>query len=199
MKNWIHSLPPLGLAALLFTLTACVTVNIYFPAAEAEAAARTIVREVLHEESLPSDIEPQSASPAHWKMALLNFIVPAAAAAEQPNIKIDTPAIRKLRLSMRSRSIALQPFFRKGAVGFLSNGMIGVRDLSVVQLRLKNKAKQLVSAENKDRTALYREIARGNGYPERQARIQSIFAKVWADEAPSGYWVQSIDGTWKQK
>ncbi len=34
------------LSALFFLLTACVTINIYFPAAAAEKAADTIIKEI---------------------------------------------------------------------------------------------------------------------------------------------------------
>jgi hypothetical protein len=36
----------IGLLCLLMTLTACVTINIYFPAAEAQKAADKIIDEV---------------------------------------------------------------------------------------------------------------------------------------------------------
>ena len=39
-----------GYPLLALMLTACVTINIYFPAAAAEEAARTIVRDVLNSE-----------------------------------------------------------------------------------------------------------------------------------------------------
>lgn len=45
MLNRIIGFPLMALA-----LTACVTINIYFPAAAAEEAARTIVRDVLKSE-----------------------------------------------------------------------------------------------------------------------------------------------------
>ena len=35
---------------MVLVVTACVTINIYFPAAAAEEAARTIVRDVLKSE-----------------------------------------------------------------------------------------------------------------------------------------------------
>ena len=40
-------------------LSACVTINIYFPAAAAEDAARVIVRDVLNEEEARSFKEKQ--------------------------------------------------------------------------------------------------------------------------------------------
>jgi len=37
------------LFSMLLTLTACVTINVYFPASQAEAAAERIVDEILGE------------------------------------------------------------------------------------------------------------------------------------------------------
>ena len=41
-----------GYPLMALALTACVTINIYFPAAAAEEAARTIVRDVLKSEQI---------------------------------------------------------------------------------------------------------------------------------------------------
>jgi uncharacterized protein YdbL (DUF1318 family) len=56
----------------------------------------------------------------------------------------------------------------------------------------------LVAAENKDRSALYAEIARANGHPEWKADIQSTFAKRWINKASKGWWYNTGSG-WKQK
>ena len=45
-----------------FTLAACVTINIYFPAAAAERAADRIIDEIL--QTKPDSVKPQAASPA---------------------------------------------------------------------------------------------------------------------------------------
>ena len=45
-----------------FTLAACVTINIYFPAAAAERAADRIIDEIL--QTKPESVKPQAAPPA---------------------------------------------------------------------------------------------------------------------------------------
>lgn len=196
----------IGWPLMALLLASCVTINIYFPAAAAEEAARTIVRDVLgkegEKEALPAD-EPQSSVPASpaWLIAgrVLEALVPAAHAAGQPNIDISSPAIKRLRASMGRRQAQLEPFYLAGAVGFANNGSIAVRDLAAADLRDRGKMKKLVAQENKDRSALYREIARANGHPEWEQQVRNTFARVWQEEARGGYWVQLSDGSWKQQ
>ena len=79
------------------------------------------------------------------------------------------------------------------------DGLVAVRDLGAAALRDRSRVKKLVADENRDRNALYREIARANGHPEWEAQIRSTFAKVWIQEAGRGYWYQAPDGSWRQR
>ncbi len=193
---------------LAMVLASCVTINIYFPAAAAEEAARTIVRDVLGKDDeaqkpqqTPQE-KPQSSRESGLArglaMRLLDALVPAAHAA-QANIDISSPAINAIRASMAKRQGALAPFYRKGVIGFDRNGLVSVRDLSAASLRDRSRVKKLVAAENRDRNALYREIARANGHPEWEKDIRATFARVWAEEANPGYWYQAADGSWQQR
>ena len=204
----------LGYSLMVLSLAACVTINIYFPAAAAEEAARTIVRDVLGDEASPpseqapvpesegSDTRSSHDSPS-LKLsssveALLNFVVPAAHAA-QPNIDIESPSIRKLRSAMSARQSGLTAFYRSGALGFTNHGLVSVRDLKLIPLRDRQRVKKMVADENGDRKALYAEIARANGHPEWEDSIRDIFARVWVEEAPKGYWYQNSKGGWQKK
>jgi hypothetical protein len=117
----------LGYPLMALALTACVTINIYFPAAAAEEAARTIVRDVLkgEEGDAPSppvqgDKESHQLRPGPLMLALgvlLENLVPAAQAA-QADININTPGIRAIRSSMQGRQSSLAPFYRsRGRAG----------------------------------------------------------------------------------
>ena len=198
----------LGVPLLLLVLTACVTINIYFPAAAAEEAARTIVRDVLNSEQTPGDAGPQEQlpqshyeQPPAWLIAaghVIHALVPAAQAA-QADIDINTPAIRTIRASMQKRQGQLATFYRSGAVGFDQRGNVAVRDAKLVSLKDRNRVKKLVSDENADRARLYREIARANGHPEWEGQVRETFARVWIEEARPGYWYQAGSGAWKQR
>lgn len=196
----------LGLPLLLIVLSACVTINIYFPAAAAEEAARTIVRDVLNSEQPPADTgsqQPQSRHepPSRWLIAaghVLQVLVPPAHAA-QANMDINTPAIRAIRASMQQRQGQLAAFYRSGAIGFDQRGDVAVRDIKLVSLRDRNQVSKLVSDENADRAKLYREIARANGHPEWEGQVRDTFARVWIEEASPGYWYQAAGGAWQQR
>lgn len=200
----------LGFPLIAMALTACVTINIYFPAAAAEEAARTIVRDVLKSEEPGQGTTPAPESndqssrddrPSALLIAfggLLERLVPPAQAA-QADININTGPIRAIRASMQRRQSELAPFYRSGAIGFDNRGSVAIRDLGAVELKDRNRLKKLVADENADRSRLYREIASANGHPEWESEVRQTFAKVWADEAPRGYWYQDPGGSWRQR
>ncbi|MGH8630260.1 MAG: YdbL family protein [Burkholderiales bacterium] len=190
----------------LFALTAgCVTVNVYFPAAAAEKAADRIIQEVYGPEQpgpdAPSQPDAAPAAPdesgggAQW---VLDFLVPPAH-AQQPNIDISTPGINKLKGAMTQRHRQLEPFYAGGAVGMDNSGLITLRDPKAVSIKDRNTVNQLVTAENRDRNALYAEIAKANGHPEWEQDIRGTFARRWVANAPPGWYFQDSGGSWKQK
>jgi uncharacterized protein YdbL (DUF1318 family) len=182
-------------------LTACVTINVYFPAAEAEQAAREFVERVIGDEAQRRDDRPppQGALRRSPGDMLLAFFI-ADAHAQSADITIRTPAIQAIqdRMAERFRS-RLSAGFDAGALGFGRDGMIVVRDLS--QLALKDRAaiNQAVSEDNRDRNAVYREIAVANGHPEWEGQIRETFARQWIASARSGWWYQDAGGNWQQK
>ena len=107
----------LSLISFCLFLAACVTVNVYFPAAAAEKAVDKFVKEVYGEtvedqpeadqqeqkqdeeageESPSSYLKPVHSAESSLVMNLVNFVIPVAVAA-QPNIDISTPATNKLK------------------------------------------------------------------------------------------------------
>jgi len=66
-------------------------------------------------------------------------------------------------------------------------------------LKQRADAQRLVEAENQDRQRLYLEIARANGFPDKIAEVQAIFAQSWRDKAAKGWYIEQTGGTWKQK
>ncbi len=194
------SISPLLLALLL--LSACVTINVYFPAAAAQEAADRIIKDVYgNEQKTPQPAEPSSqlqTPPFAMVMvgAVLEWLVPPAQAMD---IDIQSPGIQRLKGAMTARHQQLAPYYASGAVGMTRNGEIAVRDLNAVSLRDRAQVSQLVAAENQDRTALYNEIARANQHPEWADDIRKTFARRWVDNAPAGWWYQNESGSWVQK
>lgn len=182
---------------VLVILTACVTVNIYFPAPEVRKAAEEIVVETWGDER--SDAAParkDDGDESSW----LDHLGPATAHAADPDVNVSTAAIRALKASMAARAGELKPFLRAGAVGIGRDGMLVVRDAEGVSLKDRATVRRLVDAENRDRASLYREIAKANDYgEERVPDIQRIFAETWIEKAEAGWPVQKPDGSWSKR
>jgi uncharacterized protein YdbL (DUF1318 family) len=190
-------------------LAACVTVNVYFPAAAAEKAADQIIDTV-------TGAQPQSSNPTQKPQSstlqpsannillaavgnVLEMLVPAANAQGAANLDVNTPEIRAVTGSMQARFGQLKPYLDSGAVGLTADGHVEVRDANAIPLAERAKVKTLVAEENRDRETLYTEIAKANGHPEWKSDIQSTFARRWIERASSGSWYQDAGGGWKQK
>ncbi len=199
----------IGLIIPLLILAACVTINVYFPAAAAESAAKTIVRDVLNTpdggpvEAPPMELEKDSflQDQGSFGVMLVTRVMSllAAPAIAEANIKIDTPVIRRLRRSLKQRHVQLRPYYQSGALGLTQKGLVNVRNLGAVPLKERSRLKKLVADENNDRNALYKEIARANGHPEWKEDIRQTFARVWINEAKRNVWYQDSKGKWRQK
>ena len=189
--------PLLVVGALV--LAACVTINVYFPAAEAQEAAAEFVDKVIGEDK---DAAPAPAKPPQaFNLPRFNpiaFLI-SDAHAQSADITIRTPAIQAIQDRMAARfKNSLQAHFDGGALGFGSDGLIVLRDAAKVPLKDRVSVNQWVAEDNRDRKAVYREIAVANGHPEWEDEIRDTFAKQWIASAHAGWWYQD-GGAWKQK
>jgi len=199
MKPRAISVPSLVVALFL---TACVTINIYFPAAQAQEAAEIIVEDILGGEAkgapVPPADSPASSSPASSGLNLLDWLIPQVRAAGA-DFSADTPEIRRLQASLKSRHMTLKPFFDGGAIGFTADGLTAVREPAEISLRDRTRVNKLVEADNAERMRLYREIARANGHPEWEKQVRKTFADTWIEQANAGWWYQDSKGAWVRK
>ena len=191
------------LVSSMLVLAACVTINVYFPAAAAERAAEEFVGDVLgepdQEGSLFMPINPEYQPVVYATRVVLDFLVPSAQ-AQSPEIDINTPQINaiKSRMAQRQRS-SLNSLFDAGAIGFSNDGLVEIRDRSAVSLNERRNLESVVADENRDRKAVYREIAVANGHPEWEKDIQQTFAREWVQNARGGWYYQNASGAWVQK
>ena len=187
-------------------LSACVTVNVYFPAAEAKEAAKDFVEKVIGDDAIPADTSPAK-TPGGGMAQLLRRIDPlslvgigTAQAQEQPDINMKTPAIQAIQSRMTARFDAtLRKGFDAGALGFGKDGMIVLREPAQLELKDRAGMQAAVADDNRDRKALYHEIAVANGHPDWEGKIREVFAKQWVASARGGWWYQDASGAWKQK
>src|SRR5690606_10233013 len=134
MKSWIGI--PFAAALLV---SACVTINVYFPAAEAREVAREFVEDVIAD---PAN-RPQADGDGGMALRtdrprfdpwMLLGIAPAHAQS-RPDITIQTPAIQALKAKMEGRFATLRPHYDSGAPGFTNDGLVVVRDAARPDLR----------------------------------------------------------------
>ncbi len=192
-------LSAVALMAAFAALAACVTINVYFPEAAADKAAQQFVDKVLEaapKTTPPANEPPPGKSPGAM---LLDFLVPSAY-AQSANVNIQTPQIQAIQARMQQRfASSLAPYFASGAVGFTADGLVAMRDAAVVPLPERAGLNAAIADENRDRQAVYREIAVANGHAEWESQIRSTFAKQWIQQAKTGWYYQDSGGTWKQK
>ena len=206
----------MGIPVAAVLLTACVTINVYFPAAEAKEAAKEFVEKVIGDEAKDVNVKPAPPKPGDGggmamqphpgersllaRVDLLSLIgIGTAYAQSQPDITIKTPAIQAIQARMAERFDAqLRAGFDAGALGFAGDGTIVVRDASQLALKDRVAVNQAVADDNRDRKAVYREVAVANGHPEWEGQIRDVFAKQWIASARPGWWYQT-GGAWKQK
>ncbi len=186
-------------------LSACVTINVYFPAAQAQEAAKEFIDKVIGptDQSAPTPPPAKDQQGSEKKppsLSLLSLLIPDAQAQTAPDITIQTPAIQAIQARMVQRfSTALQSAFDSGALGFTKDGLIDVRDATKIALKDRVAVNQAVADDNRDRKAVYREIAVANGHAEWEPQIRDTFAKQWIASAHKGWSYQDASGAWKQK
>ena len=194
-------------------LSACVTINVYFPAAAAEKAADQIIDAVTGAVGngaatpAPAPATPPTGQYRHDDRLLvvalgklLYAIIPAVQAQDAANLDISSPEIRAITASMNARFGQLRKFFDAGAIGLTQSGLIEVRDIAGVALPDRAVVTRLVTEDNNDREALYTEIAKANGHPEWAADIRKTFARRWVERGASpGWYYQNASGAWVKK
>ncbi|MFN3702796.1 YdbL family protein [Thermomonas sp.] len=206
MKHWMGM--PVAAALLL---SACVTINVYFPAAEAKEAAKEFVEKIIND---ADKVEIKESPAGGGGMAMLDrgiggdlsgfdpwvlVGIGSARAQSTPDITLKTPAIQAIQARMEARfNTILRAGFDSGALGFTRDGLITVRDPSKVELKDRVALNSAVADDNRDRKAVYREVAVANGHPEWEDQIRDVFAKQWIASAKPGWWYESAGG-WKQK
>ncbi|OQW93687.1 MAG: hypothetical protein BWK79_09820, partial [Beggiatoa sp. IS2] len=107
-------------------LTACVTINVYFPAAAAERAADQIIDQVWGKESQPSSpgAEPAKKEPADSRSSngFFQFSWLINTALAEANIDISSPAIQTIKDRMAERHSQLLSYYNNGAIGLTYDG-----------------------------------------------------------------------------
>jgi uncharacterized protein YdbL (DUF1318 family) len=172
----------------LLLLAACVTINIYFPAEKVESVAGEIVDDVR---GLKPGEEgqkiPQKKDQSFLRRATRlaqRALGPSVAIAEEATT-VSNPAIRALKESMKARFQTLKPFYTKKMISEGQDGYVALGNTAGLDLKGLRDLKGLVAAENRDRQALYQEVARALKIdPSQVGKVAEIFAKEWQKSVP---------------
>ncbi len=187
----------------------CVTINVYFPEEAIKDLSERIEDEVervagagtasfRHQQAL----DGQRSLWAYVAEPLLRLTAGQAYAQGDAVAapEVTNPAIRKIIDSRAARLAELNRFKASGAIGETNKGDVAVRNLDSLDLRDRAAVQRLVKSENKDRDALYKEIAAAKSVDLSQApRIRATYAATLREKAKPGDWIQMPDGTWRQK
>ncbi|SMC24186.1 Uncharacterized conserved protein YdbL, DUF1318 family [Desulfacinum hydrothermale DSM 13146] len=187
------------MAFLVFLLTSCVTINIYFPAEEVRKAAEDIVGDIRKEgASQPQEAPtgtPQSFLPRLWRFC---SVVPSAYAAQE--VQVSNAAIRQLKNRLSRLDSQAAPYFDKGILGEGADGYVVLLHPKSLSMKDRAKVSRLVQSINADRKALYAEVARALKVEKSQIpRIAQVFAEQWEKTARAGWWIQNPNGSWHKK
>jgi len=182
--------------AVVVLLVGCVNIVINFPAAEVKEAARKIEKDVRAPTPEPPAPAP-SPDGGMRREAPFSFGVNVAVAADV-DLNVDTPGIRAAKASRKARYVQLKPHLDSGVLGEAKTGLIAVRKSDGLDARTRVTLNQLVSAENKDRTDIFKEItAKIPGASVEQ--VQAQFARAIRLEMEKAQWFEDDSGVWSQK
>ncbi len=186
----------------LFAFAACVTVNIYFPAAQVEKAAEDIVDDVYGTSQDPAKTNgDSSALPSFLAMlAPSNAHAQSVTTSDIEGLKKSNSAIRGLKQSIAATHQKLIPYYNAGNIGIDNKGLLKFRSNDGLKVSDKANVRRLVAQDNKTRKELYAEVATSMNIPGSEIeKITNIFTDVWQKKAPAGWWIQDASGNWKQK
>lgn len=180
----------------LLSFVACVTVNIYFPAAKVERAAEDIVEDVYGTNQENND--DQSALES-----FLALLTPQAAHAQVSKAEIDkksNAAIRGLKQSIAADHKKLVPYYNSGNIGITKDGYLKIISKDGLNIKQTADLRRIVSQDNDTRDQLYSEVAASMNIPGSElAKVKAIFAQEWQGRAPSGWFIQNANGKWMRK
>jgi uncharacterized protein YdbL (DUF1318 family) len=200
MKKQITKYIGLPLLAFFAINCAVITVNVYFPTEAVEEAAERIIDEIEGEEDANAELDnSEQHSFFHTNVPFIVFGV-STVYADEIDMNLTSPAIRKLIDSMKARNSEIMHFKDKGVFGETNDGMLANKEMSGLDGNEIRTVNRLRRAENTDREALYKELAIANKIELSEInRIKAAFAKARRSKAKPNHWYQDEEGKWLQK
>jgi Uncharacterized protein conserved in bacteria len=200
MKKQMAKYIALPLLAFVVISCAVITVNVYFPTEAVEEAAEKIIDEIQSGNDTKSTADNSNQQSFFQKSVPFNFFGNSTVYADEIDLNLTTPAIRKLIDTMKSRNTAIMQFKDKGTIGETNDGMLAIRSMDGLGGEEIRTVNRLLKAENNDRDSLYKELATANKIDLADiGKVKSIFAKTLKSKAKPGHWYHDEKGNWTQK
>ncbi len=191
-------------AFLLGALPGCLTlnVNMTLPEAAVQRATDDYVRELYRAkekgktapESAPS---PGANSGPAAKTSLLSVeFIAEAQAGDDVTVKVGGKAVDSIKERQIARMDELNAQKSAGFIGENNEGKLVYRTSDKTpKIDAMKKIQKLISDENADRDALYKEVLKANNADKSKlADIQKSFARSFQVHSPAGTWIQLMDG-----
>lgn len=137
-----------------------------------------------------TDALPAAApEPTGFLEQALDWLDPCAPAYAQEE---DSSQLREIATRLRERHDQVTKWKQKGCVGENNRGYLALRESpALAEADTKNEVQQMLADENKDRKALYNELARVNKESGATvATMERLGAKNKLKRATKGEWVQ---------
>lgn len=129
--------------------------------------------------------------------------LPAVAAPPAPgaiNLDIGTPPVIVVKHALAQRQSRLVRFYDWGAIGLGKDGMVKMRDESILtNYTLQKTAGKLIDQENPDRMSLIYAVAEAHGGKEAIPAVRELQVKRWKEQWKSGWWMEDEQGNWIKK
>jgi uncharacterized protein YdbL (DUF1318 family) len=136
-------------------------------------------------DTLPA-VAPEPVGPNSRLDTLLQALNPMPSAYAQGS----SPAVEEIAGRMRDRNAKVSEHKSNGCFGENNRGYLELRDCDALKdSAAKNEAQKLMADENKDRKALYQELARLNSN-QTVGEIEGVTARKWFERGKSGEWYQ---------
>lgn len=141
---------------------------------------------------------PEFSAPPEGQSSSRSFLPTQFAAlftsgkAYAQELRDESPLVKQIADSMRARHPQIEALKRTGAIGENNRGFVEVVDKTkFANPEAENEGQRLVAAENEDRRALYREVARLNSAEGVSvSTVESVYALKRLERASSGDRVQ---------
>lgn len=205
--------------SILFFSCAFITVNVYFPEKDLNKAYSTLEDELMKTgtpKSAPAT-EPEKKSS---RLPFQFNIIPVAYAQEDMRKSDETGLSADLVAKIKGNPDVVQAYRNMGdriedidrlrTAGIVGEGNTGLLVTRVDIDAIDKKDVKKIRDENNDRTTIMNGMAKAmrevRGLPDtddnRKATLKQAteqFAKLRADKAKSGWWIQDKEGKWSQK